>query len=266
MHRIIVEWGPVTLYWYGLLLAIGFVAGLELLLFEGRRRGLDENKLFNMTLLIMIGSLAGARLLYVGAHWESFSGDIIGVFRIWEGGLVKYGGIVVGVVVAIVYTRIFSLPGLSVFDAGAPSLALGAAITRAGCFLNGCCFGTPTDLPWGVVFPRGSFPDYVFPNARVHPTQIYSGLLELIMFGILWGLRKRIGTPGRLFCLYLMMEGASRLLLDEVGYQEPMELLPVFGLSMAVSQILSLVTIVVGVVAWVVLGRRVKRSELENLG
>jgi len=247
MHRVIFEWGPLTFYWYGLMLAVAFLVGLELLMHEGRRRGLDDEKLFNMTILIMIGSLAGARLLYVATHWGDFSGQPRAIFEIWQGGLTKYGGVGIGVIVALVYARRGSLPIRNVFDAASPSLAVGAAVTRVGCFLNGCCFGKPTALPWGVVFPEGAFSDFVFPGAHIHPTQVYSGLVEALIFLALWLMRKRVQTAGLLFASYLVMEGVGRALLDQVRYYDPSDTIVVLGRTTPVSQVISVGVVVLGV-------------------
>jgi phosphatidylglycerol:prolipoprotein diacylglycerol transferase len=256
----------LTFYWYGLLLAVGFLAGLELLLYEGRRRGLDGDRLFNMTLLIMIGSVVGARALYVLSHWSSFSGDLIGVFRIWEGGLVKHGGVIIGIAIALLYTKLRQLPILTVFDAAAPSLMLGAAVARVGCFLNGCCFGTPTELFCGVEFPEGSFAYYVFPGAHIHPTQIYAALLGTAFFAILWWQRKRVRFDGELFALYLLLDGLGRILVDAFRYYEPHGLLTVFGRTVSVSQLLSVLSIIIGVVLLRVVRGGVDGSDTEHLG
>ncbi len=200
MYPILFRIGPITIKSYGFMLALAFVVGILLARREARRKGLNPDLVFDLVLYAAIGGIAGARLVYVIGHLREFLMTPLRIFAIWEGGLVFYGGLVGGTLAVILFIWLRELPLWEIGDTIAPCLALGYAIGRIGCFLNGCCYGRPTNLPWGVNF---------FDVPR-HPTQIYSSLYSLIIFGILWSLRAKIARPGILFWLYVLMYSAAR--------------------------------------------------------
>ena len=139
----------------------------------------------------------------------------------WQGGLTLYGGVVAGTVAGLLAARQMSLPMWTVADALTPAFALGMVFGRVGCFLNGCCYGTPTSLPWGVSFPADSFAGLEFGNARVHPSQLYFALAGLALLGITWPLRKRFRVPGTLFWTFLLLFALIRIPLDATRAYEP---------------------------------------------
>jgi phosphatidylglycerol:prolipoprotein diacylglycerol transferase len=129
--------------------------------------------------------------------------------------------VVTGVVVGLLAARRMGLPMWTVADALTPSLALGTSLGRVGCYLNGCCYGRPTRLPWGVSFPPDSFAGLEFGNARIHPSQLYFALAGLVLFGICWALRKRLTVPGVLFWTFLSLFALVRIPLDLTRAYEP---------------------------------------------
>jgi len=221
MHPELVHWGFIHIRSYGLMLALAFLIGTWLGLREAKRLSLDEDKLVNVILIVLLASVLGARALYVMEHVQEFRREWGSVLAIWQGGLTLYGGIVAGTVAGLAAARRFGLPMWSVADALTPSLALGASIGRVGCFLNGCCYGRPTMVPWGVVFPADSYAGLEFGNAKVHPSQLYLSAAGLLLFLLTWWLRRRFKTPGTLFWLFIILFALARIPIDFTRAYEP---------------------------------------------
>jgi phosphatidylglycerol:prolipoprotein diacylglycerol transferase len=143
--------GPFAVHSYGLMLALGFGLGIVVLVRRGRARGLDAGRMIDLSLVMVVVGMLGGRLMYALTHWGEFaarpwrvlwpiqSNGMVGLQ-----GFVYYGGIVLALPVAVLLVRRWRLDPWKVLDAGAPGLALGTAVGRIGCFLNGCCFGRPS--------------------------------------------------------------------------------------------------------------------------
>jgi phosphatidylglycerol---prolipoprotein diacylglyceryl transferase len=215
------HWGFIHIRTYGLMLALAFLIGTWLGMREAKRLGLDEDRLVNVILIVLIASVLGARALYVLEHIQEFRREWGSVIALWQGGLTLYGGIIAGTVAGLLAAQRFGLPMWTVADALAPSLAIGTAFGRVGCFLNGCCYGRPTRLPWGVHFPPDSFAGLEFGNAAVHPSQLYFAAAGTILFAILMGLRRRLTVPGVLFWTFIVLFGLVRIPLDMTRSYEP---------------------------------------------
>ena len=174
---------------FGVSMLLACCAALFLTSWRARRERLDPESVFELAVWLMSGGFIGARLLYIIAHPESVRG-LADVFKLWQGGIVFYGCIIGGLIGSLIYWFKHPFPFRPMADAVAPSLALGSAIGRLGCFLNGCCFGGVTDLPWGVSFPSGSHPwarhvengMVAFADTHslpIHPTQLYAAARRL---------------------------------------------------------------------------------------
>ena len=229
MHPELFHWGVIHVRSYGVMLAIAFLVGTWLYLNEARRLGLDEDRIVNTILVVLVSSVLGARLLYVLEHVTEFRGRWGGVLAVWQGGLTLYGGVAAGTVCGLVAARRMGLPMWATADALAPAFALGTAFGRVGCFLNGCCYGRPTTLPWGISFPADSFAGLEFGYASVHPSQLYFAAAGLVLFGLLWWLRRRIQVPGTLFWTGLMLFALVRIPLDLTRAYEPEAVLGRWG-------------------------------------
>ena len=241
MYPEIFHWGVLHIRSYGLLLAIAFLVGTWLSLREARRRSLDQDHLVTVILVILVSSVLGARALYVLEHVQEFRREWGSALAVWQGGLTLYGGVVAGTVAGLIAARQLTMPMWMVADAVTPAIALGTMFGRVGCFLNGCCYGVPTHLPWGVVFPPDSFAGLEFGNAPVHPSQLYFALAGLALFGVTWALRKRLKVPGTLFWLFLALFALVRIPLDATRAYEPeATVLSLRGLEIKESQITSL--------------------------
>ena len=193
---------------YGLMMVIGFAVGLWRAVRVARHRGISPDRVYDLSLIVLVAGIVGARLLYIAIDPETPLADF---FAVWDGGLSFHGGIALAAAAGFVYTRRTRLPFWQVADLIAPSAAIGYAFTRIGCFLNGCCQGVPTSLPWGARFiEHGSL------TPPSHPTQLYGTIASLVIFAILVRLEKLKRAPGFVFVAYLGMYGVYRLLVEFV--------------------------------------------------
>jgi phosphatidylglycerol:prolipoprotein diacylglycerol transferase len=216
----IFSFGPIHLRTFGIMLAVAFLVGAWIALGEARRRGIDETKLLNMVLVILVASILGARGFYVVTHPAEHAGDPFAAFRLWEGGLTLIGGFVAGTIAGFAYMRYAGLPFGATADAVTPSVALGVAIARIGCFLNGCCFGLPGTAPWCVRYPAGSPPELMFPGAHLHPSQLYNALVFFGLFALTLWLRPRLKGDGQLWWLFVILFALVRIPIDATRYYE----------------------------------------------
>ncbi len=242
MHPIIFRWGPLTLYSYGLMVALGFLAAMAVALRRARRTGLDPQVIQNTAFIALVAGILGARLAYVLLNWELFRADPMEILRLDHGGLVFYGGLAAGVAGGIVYLRARSLAILPTVDLLIPPLVLAHAIGRIGCFLNGCCYGRPTSLPWAVSFPLEGIPR--------HPTQLYESGFLLLLFLVLtrlWSIVCRPSsidrrltnddrrTPGAVLLTYGLAYGTWRFFIEFLRADNP-----IFAWGLTVFQLSSL--------------------------
>ena len=240
MHPEILRWGVLHITSYGLVLAVAFLAGTWLALREARHLGLDEDRVVSVILVSLVGGVVGGRALYVLEHLPEFRGSFLSVLALWQGGLTLYGGIAAGTAAGLVTARRTGLPMWVTADALAPSLALGMMFGRVGCFLNGCCYGRPTRLPWGVVFPPDSFASLEFGPVPVHPSQLYFAAAGLGLFLLVWWLRRRLRVAGVLFWGIIGLYALVRIPLDFTrAYEAGAVLLDTGSLRMSESQITS---------------------------
>ncbi len=223
MHPILLKLGTLNIYTYGLMLFISFVVGIKLVEYRTKKFGVEPKKITDLALIVLLAVVLGSRLLYVIFHWSEFSSDLIGIIAFWRGGLAGlmfYGGLVGAILAGLLYAKSQKLPLLRMFDAVAPAIVLGEFFTRIGCFFNGCCFGKPTDLPCGMIFPSDSPAGYIFQNTAIHPTQLYSSLTGLSLFIIALWLERRKLKPGILFFFIMGLYSLYRFVIDFVRYYE----------------------------------------------
>jgi phosphatidylglycerol:prolipoprotein diacylglycerol transferase len=257
MHPTVFHIGPLPLHSYGLMLALSFFGGILLAARRAPRRGLTPDLVFDTSLVIIFASIIGARLLYVLFHREEMHG-VLDVLALWSGGLTMYGGVLAALGAAWFYLRRRRAPFLAMADTVAPSLGLGLGLTRVGCFLNGCCYGKPTALPWGVHFPPEAPVGQMFPDKALHPTQVYSSLTGLLILGLLLLYDRRRRPPGTVFALWLVLDAAGRFALDWFRAYE--ENVYVFG-GMTVNQLISIGLLALGILLFA----RSARSEAAAL-
>ncbi len=221
--------GELTITSFGAMMALAFLTGYVVILLELRRREMDTELAADILLGALVGGIVGAKLYYVILYWSRTVADPLGML-FSRGGLVWYGGLLGGILGVSWMLRRRRVPILQAADAGAPALALGYAVGRIGCFLVGDDYGRATDSWVGIAFPRGVPPttagnlrrwgaqiDPSVPDAEVlavHPTQLYETTMGLIIFLILWRLRKRPHEAGWLFGLWLVFAGVERMIVE----------------------------------------------------
>lgn len=243
----LIQLGPFTLYSFGLMVILGFGAGIALAGRLARERSLPEEAFLDGGFAILLSSIVGARLLFVLLNWHVFAAHLLDIGAVWQGGMSFHGGVAGGVLAAALYLRARRLPLLPMADAAAPGLALGYAIGRVGCFLNGCCYGGPTDLPWGVAFPN--VPD----GLRHHPTQLYATVLNLGLMALLVRLYRRPHHLGQVMAAYVAGYSTYRFAIESLRKGYTADVLA-FGLTQA--QVFSLLAIAAGLLWWFWLSRR----------
>ena len=257
MHPTLLKLGSFEIHSYGLLLAIAFLVAIQIFVVRGKRRGISEDALHTVSLVLLILAIVGGRGLFVLTHWSDYASDPLGVLRLWEGGLMLYGGYILAIVGGIIYVKRAKLPLWRVADAAAPAMALGVGIGRIGCFLNGCCFGLPTHAAWGVQFPPGSYAAAIFPGAHVHPSQLYMTLAGVLLFAVLLRLDRKPHFDGYLFWMAVALDSVLRFGIDFTRYYDATSFLgTVGGLSFNINQILSVFLFLTSMVMLRILSRR----------
>lgn len=208
MHPILFEIGPLRIFTYGFFLALAFLIAIGLAGREARRVGARVDRVYDLCFYIVLAAIVGSRLLHVLLSPAYFWAHPLEIIKLWKGGLAFQGGVFLGVVVAVVYMRWHQMPILGTFDILTVGTPLGQSIGRIGCFMAGCCYGRPCDLPWAVTFtdPNTLAP----PGIPIHPTQLYESFLALGNFAIIFWLRKRKRFDGQLTATYLMLAGLIR--------------------------------------------------------
>ncbi len=266
MYPDIVKFGKFGIHSYGLMLALGFFAGLWYIRLRAKEEKLSFELLLNLSYIMIFGGVIGARLGYVLLHLSDFSADPLSAINPFAGdqfgisGLNLYGGVLLAIGAGVTYIKIKKLPMGPVFDLFAPTLGLGLGISRVGCFLNGCCFGNPTDLPWGVTFPPESPAGYIFGSQAVHPTQLYTSGYGLILFFTLNYLLRRKKFDGQILALLFMSEAFFRFIIEFVRYYESEMVIPMAGIDPTYNQIVALLLFAAGLIIYIKSPRRLYRD------
>ncbi|MGQ9569483.1 MAG: prolipoprotein diacylglyceryl transferase [Thermodesulfovibrionales bacterium] len=213
MHPILFKIGPLTIYTYGVLVAAGFLLGLGLAVKQAKKEGISPNKIVDLGFYILLSALIGSRLFFILINAGHYIKNPFDIFKIWEGGLVFYGGVLLSVPTIVWYVRKNNIGLWSTSDLFAPSLAVGHAIGRIGCFFAGCCYGKPADgLPWAVTFTDPN--SLAIIGVPLHPTQLYESLGELINFFILITLRRYKSFNGQLSMTYILLYSVLRFIVE----------------------------------------------------
>ncbi|MEX2526911.1 MAG: prolipoprotein diacylglyceryl transferase [Gemmatimonadota bacterium] len=245
---------------FGVMMFLSFMAGAWVLRAEMARENMDPDQAWDLVFMAVLGGILGAKLYYILLNYPRLVEDPAGLI-FSRGGLVWYGGLMGGAALVIWQIRRMGLPLAKTADLVAPVLAIGYAVGRIGCFLVGDDYGRPTDSWVGIKFPEGAPPTRVDVLERyfgvtvdpalvakygevvpVHPTQLYEVGLSLIIFAILWKLRRHLHAPGWLFMLWLSLAGAERFFVEFFRVKDD-RFLGAFTLA----QVISVVLILLGI-------------------
>ena len=234
---------------YGVLVALAFLVAISVIARLARRAGLNSDAVVNLAILCGISAIVGAKIMMYLVDLPYYArnpGEILSLASLQAGG-VFYGGFIAALIAAVIYIRRHHLPALLTADVFAPGIALGHGIGRIGCFAAGCCWGRPTNLPWGITFTNPISHDTVgVPlDIKLHPTQLYESIAEFIIFGILYWRIHRRHAPGAIISLYLVLYSSVRFLVeflrDHPGEPNP------FGGPLNTEQWVSLVLAALGI-------------------
>ncbi len=241
MHPVLIQIGSLKVYSYGVFVAIGFLAALWVAGREIARKGLDRDRFYDMGFWVVFSAIVGARLFHVLVYWNVYRDAPAEIFKLWNGGLVFYGGFLAAVAAGAWFLRRHRMPFLPVADASALGIPLGLAFGRLGCTAAGCCYGKFSTLPWAIVFtdPTSLAPLHV----PLHPTQIYESIAGFAIFGFLYATRDRFETPGMRFWVMIVLYGVIRSFL-EIFRDDPRGFLGPFSESQIVSAVLILYAVV----------------------
>jgi phosphatidylglycerol:prolipoprotein diacylglycerol transferase len=217
---ILVEFGPVAIRWYGLLIASAVLIGVSLSQYLAKRRGVNPDLVADLAIWLVLAAIPAARLYYVLFEWQDYSQRPEDIIAIWKGGIAIHGAILGGIAAALIFARIQKVSFWQLADLVVPSLILGQAIGRWGNFFNSEAFGSPTNLPWKLYIPPGRRPPGFLNVEYYHPTFLYESLWNLLVFGILMTLffrdvqgksRLKVGT---LALVYLVGYSAGRVWIE----------------------------------------------------
>lgn len=268
MYRTLIKIGPIGIHSYGLMLAISFLIGVWYIYRRCRAEKLQFEPMLNVAYILIFCGMIGARLGYVLMHLGDFISDPLSAINPFHSGeygisgLNLYGGVILAVIAAFYYLRRKGLPLLAVFDLYAPTLGLGLGIARIGCFLNGCCFGVPTTLPWGITFPPGSIPDMVFGQQPLHPSQLYSSAYGIALFVLLHQVLRRKRFDGQVIALMFMIEAVFRHLIEYTRYYESEMVFSFMGMHPTYNQVISILLFITGMILYLRAPRRLYRAPL----
>jgi phosphatidylglycerol:prolipoprotein diacylglycerol transferase len=268
---------------YGVMLLFAAASGIWLSISRGRSMGFDADTILALGMEIFLSGILGARVFYVVEYWEnffpagrSFLESMIDVINIPSGGLVVFGSLPSAAVAAWWFAKRRNLSLLKLADCIAPGMLVGLALGRLGCFLNGCCYGGPCDLPWAVSFPPGSPPwmDQIqrgvltqLPgqvsqpwSLPIHPAQLYAALDAALLAGLSIAYTPFAKREGEVFALILTLHPLSRILLEEIRIDEP----PALGTPLSISQLISVMLFLLATLLWWWIGARTVRVPLKD--
>ena len=221
MYPILFKFGPITVYSFGLFMALAALSAAWVVSAELKRRGYNSELASTLVFAAAVGGLIGARALFIVEEWNNFLQTPLN-YIFTGAGFTWYGGFFGGAAAASWVARRNNIPWLVAVDIAAPALALAYGVGRIGCHVAGDGdWGSVTDVPWGVAYtnaiigwvdPSTGIP--YPPGTRVHPTPIYEFIQAVVVFGILWSLRKSNYPPGTLAWLYLILAGFSRFVVE----------------------------------------------------
>lgn len=200
MKPILFEYGWFRVHSYGLMLMVGFALGVAWSAREAKRRGLSPTLITDYALWALLSAIVFSRVLFVLLNLKLFLQYPAQIWQLWKGGLSFHGGLGGAILALYFFCKKRGVGFLQLMDLIAPSVPLGYAFARIGCFLNGCCYGVPTDLPWGVVFHNEHIPGAFTPPS--HPVQLYDSAISLLLFGLLAWRRGYVRFDGQMALWY----------------------------------------------------------------
>jgi phosphatidylglycerol:prolipoprotein diacylglycerol transferase len=262
MHRILfmIPGLGVPFHAFSLMMLLACYGALGITFWRARREAIDPEDVSGLAVWLISGGFIGARIMFLVQHPEIVHRPA-DVFKVWQGGIVFYGCIAGGLIGSIIYWTRHPFPFRAMADAVAPALAVGTALGRLGCFLNGCCFGSPTTLPWSVRFPAGSpawarhvelglIPPGATWSLPVHPTQLYAAADGLLLLGLLTWFYPRRRRDGEVMALLMVAYPVLRFVNEALRGDEP-----AVAAGLTAAQAISVALLAAGAGTWLYLAR-----------
>lgn len=204
--------GPIPLRLYGLMIGLGFILGIFLAARQAKKEGINPDRVLDLGVYVLLTAIVGSRALFVLTDLREFAAKPLEAFALWKGGLVFYGGLLAAVPVGIWYLRKHKLPVWKTADIMAPSIALGQAFGRLGCFSAGCCYGAPSHGWFSVIFSdQHSLAPLGVP---LFPTQLTESFGAFLIFVALMLFRRYKKYDGQLFWLYVLLYAVLRFIVE----------------------------------------------------
>ena len=244
-----IDWNPVLLTigtleirWYGVLVVLAVIAVIALSLVEARRRGVAQDVVWDVALWAVVGGIIGARLLHIIDRWQYYLYHPEQLLNF--AGLAVWGAVLGGLAAILIYCLVKKISFWLLGDIAAPGAILGQTIGRAGCLVNGCCFGLTCELPIAVIYSHPS--SYAPIGVPIYPTQLFHLIWNLAGFVVLWLLRKKLRPEGTLFLLWLILFGAGDFIIRFFRESEP------FLFNLPQAQVIDILIVVVAVITLIV--------------
>jgi phosphatidylglycerol:prolipoprotein diacylglycerol transferase len=242
MHPVLFSVFGKEIYSYGVMAALGFLAGILTWVWMARRESRPSGFAADLGFWLMAGGIVGSRLAYVVANGSYYLAAPLEIVRIDQGGLIFYGGFLLGCVALVLFARHHRLPVWHLADFAIPALAIGHALGRVGCFLNGCCYGRPAgDHACGIAYPPVCEPGKLFPGVPLFPVQILESAALLAIWAVLLRAYPRRKKDGVVFALYLLLYPPVRFALEYLRGDERQS-----WLALDVAQVTSLALFLIG--------------------
>ncbi len=214
MRPILFQLGHFHVYAYGFFIVVGFAVAAVLSFLRIRKSDikLSLENVADLFFYTVLSAFLGSRILFILINFDVYRQHPLQMFKVWEGGLVFYGGLIPAVIVAFGYMSFHKLPVWKLADLISPLIALGLSFGRIGCFFAGCCYGKETSLPWAVVFKN---PDSLARlNVPLHPTQLYDAANGLAIFLFLSWMSKKKTFDGQIFWLFVFLYSITRFFIE----------------------------------------------------
>lgn len=268
VNRVAFSIGDLPVYWYGILIALGFILAILYVSRRAKEFGVDADRMLDVILGGAIGGIVGARAYYVILQWDYYGQNLSQIFNTRSGGMAIYGGLIGGVLIGLLMCKIRRVKFMPALDLVVGGFLIGQGIGRWGNFVNIEAFGANTSLPWGM--SSSVITDYltqheaeleaigmdIDPNMPVHPTFLYESLWCLLGFAFIAWYTRRRKFDGELTLLYMMWYGAGRAVIE--GLRTDSLMIP--GTSLRASQVLAAAMVVVAAIIWIVKTSKVKKA------
>ncbi|MEC0665405.1 prolipoprotein diacylglyceryl transferase [Priestia flexa] len=261
LDRVFLELGPLTIYWYGVIIGAGVLLALYIATKESTKRGLPKDTFIDLVLFAVPIAIICARIYYVAFEWDYYSQHLNEIPQIWKGGIAIHGGLIGAILTGIVFSRVKKISFWKLADIAAPSIILGQAIGRWGNFMNQEAHGGEVSRAFleGLHLPEFIINQMYINGTYYHPTFLYESLWNLAGFALLIALRRVNLRRGELFLTYVIWYSIGRYFIEGMRTDSLM-----LTDTLRIAQVISLVLIAVAVIIIAIRRKTNKETYLET--